>query len=174
MIRSLVGALLLSCTLWISPVEAAVNEADSGLAVEPINESLRGKIATIELADGSLVKKAKRVVVEPHFTYWTERGNERKVATDQIVRISARSKSKGWIGLGVGAGIGLLTVAGGSDSDPAGDFVVSQSDADAMSAVALTLVGYGIDRAIPRKSKLVYDADSAEPVDPPRKKSKRS
>ena len=52
--------------------------ADSSISpdLEAVNEQLKGKIASIELANGSTVEKAKKVVVEPNFTYWMRKGEE--------------------------------------------------------------------------------------------------
>jgi hypothetical protein len=157
--KGLVSVMLLSCILSSPPSTAAAVETISALEIEAINESLRGKIAAIELVNGDTVKKAKKVVVESNFIYWVSKGKEQKVATGEISRITARSKSRGWIGLGAGAGIGILSLVGGSSTDEEDLVAASYGGEIFFATAALAAIGYAVDKAIPRKSTVVFESD---------------
>lgn len=163
-------AVAMVLVLLTANAVTAATETASAPYSETINDVLKGKKVIIELDDGTTITKAKKVEVEPQFTYWRTNGREASVANDKIVRISARSKSHGWIGLGAGAVVGLVGMATTSDDSNSDNlvsndtgFLPSQSNANNVSAVFTALLGYGVDRMIPRKRKLVYDKSSEIP-----------
>ncbi len=104
--KRVVGALLLGCILAVPAAIVASTESAPAADYETISQNLQGKVATIELEDGSAIKKAKKVVLEPNFTYWEANGKQQKIETGKVVRIRAKSKSRGLIGLGAGAAVG--------------------------------------------------------------------
>jgi len=169
--------VLITVALVMMPV-ADVALADSPTAedLERVNEQLEGRVAVIELADGSTIKKAKKVVVEANFTYWKAKGKEQKVETDQVIRIQARSKSRGLIGLGAGAAAGafLSLLSGEGKCDPASDPWCT-GDAEGGYAVIAAgfgaLVGFGIAKAIPRKRKIVYEVPASPAAEPAKTES---
>ena len=164
-------SVLITAALLMMPV-ADVASADSPAAqdLELVNEQLKGKVAEIKLANGSTIKKARKVVVEPNFTYWKAKGKDQKVETGQVIQIRARSKSRGLIGMGVGAaGFALLSYGSGEgkceDYDP-----WCTSDAEGGYALLAAgfgaLVGFGIGKAIPRKRRVVYEAQGSKSAEP--------
>jgi len=165
-------ALLITIVLLLLP-EAREVLADGSTVqdLELVNQQLRGKVAEIELTDGSTIKKAKKVVVEPNFTYWKLNGEEQEVETGQVVRIRARSKSKGLIGLGVGAGAAALAALATSteECNEIGQCTsITAGDQFGFLVALFAPIGYGVGKAIPRKQKLVYEAQgspSAEPAE---------
>lgn len=172
--RALSGFLTVALlVLPAADVAGAASPTPEGL--EQVNELLQGKVASIELADGRAIKKVKKVVVEPNFTYWKANGKEEKIETGQVVRIQARSKSKGLIGLSAGAAAGGLASLASNEGEcrPEEDPWCT-SDAHGGYAIVAAgfgaLVGFGIGKAIPRKQRVVYEATgslaSVSAVDP--------
>ena len=163
-------SIVLTVALIMTPMaDVAVAESAGVQDLDAVNEQLQGKVADIDLANGTIIKKAKKVVVEPNFIYWKAKGAEQKIETGQVVRIRARPKSKGLIGMGVGAaGFALLSYGSGEgeceESDP-----WCTSDAEGGYALLAAgfgaLVGFGIGKAIPRKRKVVYEAQSSPSVE---------
>ena len=156
-------ATLSTAALLMMPA-TGMAAADSSISpdLEAVNEQLKGKIASIELADGSTVEKAKKVVVETNFTYWMRKGEEHEVATDQVLRVQARAKSRTGLAMGLGAATFSLIVLG-QNAPAEGDSY--GAGAEAAGAVVLggvgALIGWGINKAIPRKWHVVYDAQES-------------
>ena len=102
-------AVLITIVLLLLP-EAREVLADGPTAqdLELVNQQLRGKVAEIELTDGSRIKKAKSVVVEPNFTHWQAKGEQQEIETARVLRIQAKSKSRALIWMGSGAALGGL------------------------------------------------------------------
>jgi hypothetical protein len=144
---------------------------------ELLNEQLEGKVAVIELADGSTIKKAKKVVVEANFTYWKAKGKEQKVETGKVIRIQARSKSKGLIGLGAGAAAGafLSYFSGEGKCNQASDPWCTRDAEGGYALIAagfFALLGFAVTKAIPRKQKIVYEVPVAAGTDPAASRSR--
>jgi hypothetical protein len=159
------------------PVANVVSaESPTAQGFDVVNEQLKGKVAVIDLADGTTIKKAKKVVVESNFTYWSAKAEEQRVETTQVVRIQARSKSKSLVWLGGGAALGgLLSYASGSGECDQSSDPWCTSDAEGgyalLGAGFGALLGFAVSKAIPRKRQVVYAVPgsiSAEPTaDPP-------
>jgi hypothetical protein len=161
-------AVLVTAALLLLPANGLIAEdASAKQDLELVNQQLKGKVASIELADGSTVEKAKKVVVEPNFTYWMRKGVEHEVATDQVLRIQARAKSRTGLAMGLGAATFTLIVLG--QNAPAGGDAYG-SGAEAAGAIVLggvgALIGWGINKAIPRKWHVVYDAQGSPVATP--------
>ena len=160
--------LLVTAVLVIAPstgMTAVDNPTDRDL--ERVNERLKGKIVSILLTDGSTIDKVEKVVVESNFTYWMEKGEEQKVATEQVLRIEARSKPKTGLAMGLGAAtFALIVLAQNSSStgDSTGE-ALEASGAVILGGVG-ALVGYGVSKAIPRKWHVVYEVPRQTPADP--------
>jgi hypothetical protein len=172
--RRVISVLVTAALLVMQVANVAVADSPTAQDLELVNEQLKGKLADIELADGSTIKKAKKVVVEPNFTYWKAKGKDQKVETRQVIQIRARSKSRGLIGMGVGAaGFALLSYGSGEGKCEASDPWCT-SDAEGGYALVAAgfgaLVGFGIGKAIPRKRRVVYEAQDspfAQPAEHP-------
>jgi len=160
------SAFLTVALLMLPATDVAAAASPTPETLEQVNELLEGKVAFIELTDGRTIKKVKKVVVEPNFTYWNVKGKEEKIETKQVVRIRARSKSKGLIGLGAGAATGaLLALATNSGETTCNEIGQCTADATSEQLGALTVlgavVGFGVGKAIPRKQRIVYEAQGS-------------
>jgi hypothetical protein len=167
MFRRTVSVLITAAMPLLSVSEVVWAESPSARDFQSVNEQLKGKVADIELADGGTIKKAKNVVMEPNYTHYKAKGKDQKVATDQVVRIRARKKSRALIAMGLGAAAVGLIVLGQNSCDP-GDSYCSGSEAGAaiMGAGLGALVGFGISKAIPRKPRVVYEVSNSPAVEP--------
>ena len=156
-----IAALVMVPSTGMTAVDSST---DQDLA--KVNERLKGKIVSILLSDGRTIAKVKRVVVESNFTYWMEKGEEQKVATEQVLRIEARSKPKTGLAMGLGAATFALIVLG-QNAPAEGDSY--GAGAEAAGAVILggvgALAGYGVSKAIPRKWHVVYDVPGSALAD---------
>lgn len=172
MFKRTISVFITVALLTMPVANAATAESPIAQDLEAVNEQLKGKVAVIDLADGTTIKKAKKVVVQSNFTYWRAKGEEQRVETKQVVRIQARPKSKSliWVGGGAAAG-GLLSYASGEgECDTSSDPWCTR---DAEGGYALlgasfgALLGFAVSKAIPRKRKVVYEVQgsySAEPT----------
>jgi len=158
------NCVLLTITVFMLPAfDVALADSPTPASLEQVNEQLQGKVAFIDLADGSTRGKTKKVVVETNFTYFEANGKEQKVETAQILRIRVKSKSKGLLGLAIGAGAGaLIALATDAGETTCNEIVQCTSDATSEQLGFLVVVGagagFGIGKALPRKQTVVYDA----------------
>jgi hypothetical protein len=141
-------ALLLALVFCSIPAAEAAKSPPTTLA--EINERLEGRIASLELAGGRTVERARDVSVAADFTSWRGDGESKRVPTSDVVRITSRPRRrslralKGFgVGLAAGAGAGLLAIATGSDSGD--DSVDTTADA---SILAGAIIAGGVVGAV--------------------------
>ena len=173
MFRRTISVLITTVLLLLPEAREVLAEGSAVRDLELVNQQLRGKVAEIELTDGSRIKKAKNVVVEPNFTYWEAKGKVQETETARVLRIQARSKSRALIWMGSGAALGGLgALASGSGEADCNNIGMCTEDASGASFVAAAglgaLVGFAVGKLIPRKQTLVYekhDSPFAEPAE---------
>ena len=171
MFRRTISVLITAVLLLLPEAREVLAEGSAVRDLELVNQQLRGKVAEIELTDGSRIKKAKNVVVEPNFIYWQAKGKEQETETARVLRIQARSKSRALIWSGSGAALGGLgALASGSGEADCNNIGMCTEDASGASFVAAAglgaLVGFVVGKLIPRKQKLVYEEPGSPIAEP--------
>ena len=157
--------------LMLPTIDVAIAAGPTPETLDQTNQLLQGKVAFIDLADGRTITKAKKVVMEANFTYWQSKGDDQKVETEQVLRIRARTKSRGLIGLGAGAATGaLLALASNTGETSCNEIGQCTSDATSEQLGFLVAVGagagFGVGKAMPNKQKVVYQAQDTSESEP--------
>lgn len=171
MFRRTISVLITTVLLLLPDAPEVFADSLAVRDLELVNQQLRGKVAEIELTDGSRIKKAKNVVVEPNFTYWQAKGKEQETETARVLRIQARSKSRALVWMGSGAALGGLgALASGSGEADCNNIGMCTEDASGASFVAAAglgaLVGFVVGKLIPRNQKLVYEEHGSPFAEP--------
>ncbi|HVR97375.1 MAG TPA: hypothetical protein VMW27_12220 [Thermoanaerobaculia bacterium] len=138
-------AFLSALVFCFMPAAEAAKSPPATLA--EVNERLKGRVASLELADGRTIERARDVSVAADFTSWRDDGEPQRVPTSDLVRITSRKQRRILKGLGVGlaAGVGAGLLAIGTSSDSGNDYVDASADA---SVLAGAIVVGGIVGAV--------------------------
>ena len=118
----LLAGFLFSGCLGFGGTRVGASPSLDEVSLDDVNASLRGRTAKIRLVEGSTIRFAEDVRVEPDSVSWRPRHvyERRTVATAEVSRIQAvprgaggptQALKGGGIGLAAGAGIALLVVS---------------------------------------------------------------
>ncbi len=133
-------ALLFALVFCFIPSAEAAKPLPTTLA--EINEMLEGRVASLELAGGRTVERARDVSVAADFTSWREGGEPHRVPTSDVVRITIRTQRRSLrtlkgLGVGLAAGVGAGLLAIGTGSDSGSDYVDTTADASVLAGAIL-------------------------------------
>ncbi|MBZ0114907.1 MAG: hypothetical protein K8J08_20770 [Thermoanaerobaculia bacterium] len=143
--RSLIASVVMAA-LFVNPAVmiAADSRPEPPRDLTSLNQRLEGQRARLSLADGTVIKGARDVVVARDVTRFVRRGRLGEVETSTILRIDVRPlkfKKRRLAGAAIGIGAGFL-LGGNSTSNDTGSL------ADGAAAAVGAVIGAGLGAVI--------------------------
>ena len=165
--RGTVAGLALALLLIAVPADAAQKHGAESKpqSLDEANQALVGRAATIDLFEGTTIRQATSVRVEPDLTHWVTDAGTEQVQTSEVRRVAIQPRYRilksAALGLGAGTLVGLVAVGSNEDT---GTFLDPAADAAALGASMIggTAIGAVVGAtAGKRRGRVVYET----PVD---------